>query len=168
MRSSLWKYFRNSVKNHLLLLHNKKPARMRLMKVRFTMCNPEPRFKGFLFWLLHGSWQLMRTESLLLFGLRRSPWCYRIFRGLVTLCRWDIALSQWSGPLKLSLNPVLTSVSGKILHSESANPLGKVLVKIGARATRTDSDGNFAFKGIKPGYHQLSCFVVEALWKLTR
>jgi len=64
-----------------------------------------------------------------------------------------------SGPLKLSLNPVLTSVSGKILHSESANPLGKVLVKIGARATRTDSDGNFAFKGIKPGYHQLSCFV---------
>ncbi len=63
-----------------------------------------------------------------------------------------------SGPLKLSLNPVLTTVSGKMLHSESGNPLGKVLVKIGTRATRTDSEGNFAFKGIKPGYHQLSCF----------
>jgi len=63
-----------------------------------------------------------------------------------------------SGPLKLSLKPVLTTVSGKMLHSESGAPLGKVLVKIGTRATRTDSDGNFAFKGVKPGYHQLSCF----------
>ncbi len=63
-----------------------------------------------------------------------------------------------SGPLKLSLKPVLTTVSGKMLHSESGAPLGKVLVKIGTRATRTDSDGNFIFKGVKPGYHQLSCF----------
>jgi len=63
-----------------------------------------------------------------------------------------------SGPLKLSLRPVLTNVSGKILHSESAASLGKVLVKIGTRATRTDAEGNFIFKGVKPGYHQLSCF----------
>lgn len=62
------------------------------------------------------------------------------------------------GPLKLSLKPVLTSFSGKILHSESAIPVARVLVKIGTRATRTDADGHFAFKGIKPGYHQLSCF----------
>jgi len=63
-----------------------------------------------------------------------------------------------SGPLKLSLRPVLTNVSGKILHSESGASLGKVLVKIGTRATRTDAEGNFNFKGVKPGYHQLSCF----------
>ncbi len=63
-----------------------------------------------------------------------------------------------SGPLKLSLKPVLTTVSGKMLHSESGEPVGKVLVKIGTRATRTDSEGNFSFKGVKSGYHQLSCF----------
>lgn len=63
-----------------------------------------------------------------------------------------------NGPLKLSLKPVLTTVSGKMLHSESGRPIGKVLVKIGTRATRTGDDGRFVFKGVKPGYHQLSCF----------
>lgn len=64
-----------------------------------------------------------------------------------------------SGPLALSLKPILVALSGRVVHSESGAPLGKVVVKAGVRATRTDSDGQFSFKGLKPGYHQLSCFI---------
>ncbi len=62
------------------------------------------------------------------------------------------------GPLKLALKPVLTSFSGKVIHSETGLPVSAVLVKIGTRATRSDANGDFSFKTVKPGYHQLSCF----------
>ncbi|HPT47175.1 MAG TPA: hypothetical protein PLM07_14930 [Candidatus Rifleibacterium sp.] len=63
-----------------------------------------------------------------------------------------------AGPLRLAIKPVMSGLSGKVVHSESGNAMAKVLVKLGIRATRTDAEGQFSFKGIKPGYHQVSCF----------
>ena len=63
-----------------------------------------------------------------------------------------------AGPLKLTIKPVMSGLSGKVVHSESGLAMPRVLVKFGIRATRTDAEGLFSFKGIKPGYHQVSCF----------
>lgn len=61
-------------------------------------------------------------------------------------------------PLVLSLKPVLLSFSGKITCHDTDTPIARALVKIGVKAARTDSDGNFTINGLQSGYHQLSCF----------
>lgn len=62
------------------------------------------------------------------------------------------------GPLVLSLKPVLTSFSGRIICEETGSPVAKALIKLGDRATRSDDNGNFTIKTLPGGYHQLSCF----------
>jgi len=62
------------------------------------------------------------------------------------------------GPLVLSLKPVLTSFSGRIICEETGQPIAKGLIKLGDRATRSDENGNFTIKTLPGGYHQLSCF----------
>ncbi|MBU1109502.1 MAG: hypothetical protein KKB51_22665 [Candidatus Riflebacteria bacterium] len=63
-----------------------------------------------------------------------------------------------NGPLILSLKPVFASCHGTVTNLNNGNPVGKALVKIGNRATRTSADGCFALKGVRPGFHQISVF----------
>lgn len=62
------------------------------------------------------------------------------------------------GILALRLKPELTSFSGKVICYEKQVPVNQALIKVGDRATRTNSDGTFTIRGIRPGYHQISCF----------
>jgi hypothetical protein len=63
-----------------------------------------------------------------------------------------------AGPLTLTLKPVFVSCAGQVTSFVDDRPVARALVKIGNRATRTSSDGRFALKGVKPGFHQISVF----------
>ncbi|MDD2998496.1 MAG: carboxypeptidase-like regulatory domain-containing protein [Candidatus Riflebacteria bacterium] len=66
-----------------------------------------------------------------------------------------------AGIMTLSLKPVLTVFSGRVMHSGSGRSLQDVVIRIGSNEVRSDKDGSFVLKGIKPGYHQLSCFAAD-------
>jgi hypothetical protein len=63
-----------------------------------------------------------------------------------------------SDNLLLRLKPQLTSFSGRVITYESMQPVERALIRVGDKATRTNSDGTFNIRGIRPGYHQVSCF----------
>lgn len=60
------------------------------------------------------------------------------------------------GPITLSLKPVFSSCAGTITSFPGDLPVSRALIRIGSRATRSSTDGRFAIKGIRPGYHQVS------------
>lgn len=68
-----------------------------------------------------------------------------------------------NGPVTFSLKPVFSSCAGKITSFPGDRPIARALIKIGSRATRSSTDGHFAVKGIRPGYHQISVFAENYL-----
>ncbi len=61
-------------------------------------------------------------------------------------------------PLTISLKPLLLKFSGRVVSLNSGIPVAKATIKIGDSSLKSEIDGTFAFTGLKPGYHQLSCF----------
>ncbi|GAB4272809.1 MAG: hypothetical protein Kow0029_11890 [Candidatus Rifleibacteriota bacterium] len=63
-----------------------------------------------------------------------------------------------SSSVNITLKPQLTYFSGRVVSYSTAQPVSQALIRIGNKATRTSADGRFTIRGIRPGYHQLSCF----------
>lgn len=63
-----------------------------------------------------------------------------------------------SDSLDLRLKPELAIFNGRVICSESGLPVREALVRLGDKATRSNADGSFQIRGIRPGYHQISCF----------
>ncbi|MEW6712451.1 MAG: hypothetical protein AB1403_21725, partial [Candidatus Riflebacteria bacterium] len=60
--------------------------------------------------------------------------------------------------LSLRLKPEMTNFSGVIVCSDTGAKVSGALIRLGEKATRSNSDGSFQIRGIRPGYHQISCF----------
>lgn len=67
-------------------------------------------------------------------------------------------LGYRSDLLNLKLKPELTVFKGRIVCADSGLAVREALVRVGEKATRTAADGSFQIRGIRPGYHQISCF----------
>ena len=63
-----------------------------------------------------------------------------------------------AGSLKLRLKPEMAVFSGIARCADTNLPINQAVIKLGDKTTRTASDGSFQLKGIRPGYHQISCF----------
>jgi hypothetical protein len=61
-------------------------------------------------------------------------------------------------PLTIALKPTLLKFSGRVISLNSGIPVAKAVVKVGELNVRSSVDGTFTLSGLKPGYHQLSCF----------
>ncbi|MFZ5950832.1 MAG: hypothetical protein ACOYXC_09000, partial [Candidatus Rifleibacteriota bacterium] len=60
--------------------------------------------------------------------------------------------------LSLRLKPEMTNFSGLIVCGDTGSKVSGALIRLGEKATRSNSDGSFQIRGIRPGYHQISCF----------
>lgn len=61
-----------------------------------------------------------------------------------------------SEELVLRLKPDLTIFRGRVVSGNQG--VAGALIRLGEKATRSNADGSFQIRGIRPGYHQISCF----------
>ncbi|MGM0600552.1 MAG: hypothetical protein ACQETH_12140 [Candidatus Rifleibacteriota bacterium] len=60
-------------------------------------------------------------------------------------------------PLNIPLKPELTMFSGRVLSMNNNNPVVGAIIKIKEKTAKSNAHGIFTIRGIKPGYHQISC-----------
>jgi hypothetical protein len=59
--------------------------------------------------------------------------------------------------LNLPLKPELTMFSGRVTDLHTQKPVIGAIVKIKDKTAKSNAHGIFTVRGIKPGYHQISC-----------
>lgn len=62
-------------------------------------------------------------------------------------------------PITLAIKPIRVVFMGRVINSIIGSPVARALVKVGNKVTRSSIDGSFKVRGLKPGYHQVSCFL---------
>ncbi|MFZ2958575.1 MAG: carboxypeptidase regulatory-like domain-containing protein [Candidatus Ozemobacteraceae bacterium] len=58
-------------------------------------------------------------------------------------------------PLLIRLNPVFSSIRGRVLSSQTGKPLPGACIALGETRTLTDTNGIFLLKKIRPGYFSI-------------